>query len=93
MKNITIPIEIPAEILFALNNSEEEFKEEFLANTAASLYHKGKLSLGQAIKLSGIDRYGFEQFLAKKQIPVSNLSLEQIREDIEKRENLQNHLI
>jgi len=84
MKNITIPIEIPAEILIALNNSEEEFKEEFLANTAASLYHDGKLSLGQAIKLSGMDRYGFEQFLAKKQIPVSNLSLEQIQEDIEK---------
>lgn len=88
MKHIILPIEVPVEILIALNNSEQELKEQFLANTAASLYQDGKLSLGMAIKLSGMDRYDFEKFLAKKRISVSNLSLEQVREDIKKIKNI-----
>ncbi len=88
MKNITIPIEIPAEILIALNNSEQELMEQFRASTAAMLFQDGKLSLGMAIKLSGMDRYDFEKFLAKKKISVSNLSIEQVLEDVEKLKNL-----
>lgn len=88
MKNITIPIEIPAEILIALNNSEQELMEQFRASTAAMLFQDDKLSLGMAIKLSGMNRYDFEKYLAKKKIPVSNLSIEQVFEDVEKLKNL-----
>lgn len=88
MKNITIPIQIPAEILLALNETEQELKEQFLVNTAAILFQEGKLSLGKAIQLSGLSRYEFEKYLAKKKISISNLTIEQINEDVEKLKNI-----
>lgn len=81
MKHITIPIQIPADILIALNQTQQELKEHLLINTAATLFQEGKLSLGKAIQLSGLSRYEFEKYLAKKKISVSNLTIEQINEE------------
>lgn len=84
MKNITIPVDIPSDMLIALNETEQELKDHFQVAIAQMLFKEGKLTLGKAIQLSGLTRFEFEKYLAKNEIPVSNLSMEQIMSDVDK---------
>lgn len=84
MKNITIPVDIPSDMLVALNESEQELKSYFQTATAMMLFQEGKLTIGKAIQLSGLTRFEFEKALAKSKIPVSILDTDQIMSDAEK---------
>lgn len=84
MKSITIPLDIPSDIMISLNETESELKNHFQVAIAMMLYYEGKLTLGKAIQLSGISRFEFEKSLLKNNIPISNLSFNQVLEDIEK---------
>ncbi len=88
MTNITIPIDIPSDILIALNKSEQELKIHFQVVIAMMLFQEEKVTLGKAIQLSGLTRYEFEKSLAKNNIPISNLNIEQIMCDADKLKNL-----
>jgi len=88
MKNITIPVDIPSDLLVALNESEQELKSHFQTATAMMLFQEGKLTIGKAIQLSGLTRFEFEKSLAKNKIPVSKLDLDQIMSDAEKLRDL-----
>ncbi len=88
MKSITIPVNIPSDILIALNESEEELKNHFQVAVAMMLFQEEKLTLGKAIQLSGLSRNEFEKSLAKNKIPVSTLSIEQIMSDVDKMSDL-----
>ena len=82
MPNITIPVDVPADLMIALNESEDELKAHFQASIAKMLFQEGKLTLGKAIQLSGLTRYEFEKLLAKNRIPVAELNLDQITSDV-----------
>ena len=84
MKTITIPLDIPADLMIALNASEQELKSHFQVAIAMMLFQEGKLTLGKAIQLSGLTRYEFEKALAKNKISVSNLDMDQIMSDVDK---------
>lgn len=88
MKNITIPLDIPSDVMIALNESEKELKTHFQIAVAMMLFQEGKLTIGKATQLSGLSRYEFEKSLAKNNIPVSNLSLDQVLSDFEKLKDL-----
>ena len=88
MKNITIPVDLPYDILVALNESETELKSHFQTATALMLFQEGKLTIGKAIQLSGLSRFEFEKALAKNKIPVSFLDESQILADAEKLRDL-----
>jgi len=88
MKKITVPIDLPFDLLVILNESEQELKEHLQLTIALSLFQDGKLTIGKAIQVSGMTRYEFEKVLSKRKISVSNLSLEQVLSDVEKLENL-----
>jgi predicted HTH domain antitoxin len=88
MKNITIPIEIPSDLLIVLNESEQEIKSHFQATIALTLFKDGKLTIGKATQLSGLSRFEFEKLLAKNKIPVSGTTIKQIFDDAEKLQNL-----
>lgn len=88
MKNITISVDIPYDMLIALNESEQELKHHFQVSIAMMLFQEGKLTLGKAIQLSGLTRFEFEKSLAKNKIPVSDLNLEQIMSDVDKLANV-----
>ena len=88
MKNITIPVEIPSDLLIALNESEQELKGHFQVATALMLFQEGKLTLGKAIQLSGLTRYEFEKALARNKISVSEVNLEHVISDVNKLEDL-----
>jgi predicted HTH domain antitoxin len=84
MKNITIPVDIPSDMLIALNETEQELKNHFQLAIALMLFQEGKLTLGKAIQLSGISRFEFEKSLARNKISVSDLTIEQIVSDVDK---------
>ena len=88
MKNITIPVDIPSDILIALNESEKELKYHFQLAIAMMLFQQGKLTLGKAIQISGLTRFEFEKSLAKNNISVSELNIEQIMSDVDKLKDL-----
>ena len=84
MKNISIPVDISPEIMIALNENEQELKSYFQTGIAIMLFQEGKLTIGKAIQLSGLTRFEFEKVLSKKNIPVSNPSIDQVFSDMEK---------
>ena len=84
MKNITIQVDLPSDMLVALNESEKELKSHFQTATTMMLFQEGKLTIGKAIQLSGLTRFEFEKALAKNKIPVSVLDEDIIFSDIEK---------
>ena len=88
MKNITISVDIPSDLMIALNESEQELKSHFQVAIAIMLFQEGKLTLGKAIQLSGLTRYEFEKALAKNKISVSSLNMDQILSDVDKLSNL-----
>ena len=88
MKNITIPVDIPSDILIALNETEKELKYHFQVAIAMMLFQEGKLTLGKAIQMSGLTRLEFEKSLAKNKISVSELNIEQIMSDVDKLKDL-----
>ncbi|SHJ61310.1 Predicted antitoxin, contains HTH domain [Tangfeifania diversioriginum] len=88
MKNITIPIEIPSDLMIVLNESEQEIKSHFQASIAMMLFKEEKLTIGKATQLSGLSRFEFEKLLAKNKIPISNLKIDQIFGDVEKLQKL-----
>lgn len=83
MKNITVPVDVPVDVLVALNESEQELKKRFQVIIAMTLFQEGKLTLGKAIQLASVSRFEFEKSLAKNKIPISDLSFEQIMADVE----------
>ena len=88
MKDIIIPIDISADIMIALNESEQELKNHFQVAVAMVLFQEGKLTMGKATQLSGLTRYAFEKVLAKNNIAVSDPSFEQVMADVEKLKGL-----
>lgn len=81
MKNITIPVDIPTDIMVALNESEQELKSHFQVAISMMLFHERKLTIGKAIQMSGLSRYEFEKSLSKYNIPLSNPDIDQIMND------------
>jgi predicted HTH domain antitoxin len=54
-----ISIEIPREVILATRMTPEEIKQEL----AIHLYQLGKLSLGKAYEIVGVDIWTFQQLL------------------------------
>jgi predicted HTH domain antitoxin len=69
---------IPDEILAAARMSEDELRQEI----AVMLYERGKLSMGQATRLSGLPRLRFQHLLASREIPV-HYDVKYLEADIE----------
>ena len=84
MKSITIPVDIPPDIMIALHESEQELKQHFQIAIAIMLFQEGKLTIGKSIQLSGLSRFEFEKELAKRKMDISKIDLEQVDSDLEK---------
>jgi predicted HTH domain antitoxin len=84
MNTQTITIELPSDILLALNETEAELKQGIKTSLAMRLYRLQKLTIGKAAQLSGLPRFEFETLLAENGIPISNLTLGDVMEDSRK---------
>ena len=79
-RNVSINIYVPEEILLSLRTEADEFASTMKAMAALKLYEIGKLSIGQAAALAGMDEYDFIKFLSKHFISILG-TLSDITED------------
>ncbi len=84
MNTQTITIDFPSDILLTLNETETELKQNIKISLAMRLYSQGKLTIGKAAQISGLSRYEFENILAENNIPISNLTIEDVLKDTQK---------
>lgn len=80
----TVNIDLPADILLTINESEKELKQRIKISLAIDLYRNQKITIGKAAQIVGVSRFEFETILSENNIPISNLSLEDVLNDIEK---------
>lgn len=79
----TINIDLPADILLTLNESEEELKKRIKISLAIQLYAQQKVTIGKAAQIAELSRLQFETLLSEHKIPISLLELDDILGDIE----------
>jgi predicted HTH domain antitoxin len=84
MNTQTISIDLPSDILIALNETEAELKKRIKTSLAMRLYKLQKLTIGKAVQLSGLSRFEFETLLSENEIPISNLTISDVIDDCEK---------
>jgi len=84
MNTQTISIDIPSDILLALNESEGKLKNEIKILLAIRFYQQEKLTIGKAAQLCGLSRLEFESLLSENQISISNLTLDDVISDSKK---------
>ena len=84
MNTQIISIDIPSDILLALNETELEFKQSIKISLAMRLYKLQKLTIGKAAQLSGLPRFEFETLLSENGIPISNLTINDVMDDCKK---------
>ncbi|MFQ5708191.1 MAG: UPF0175 family protein [bacterium] len=68
---------IPEDILQATRMSKRELMQEI----AVMLFHKEKLTLGQAGQLAGMNQLQFQHLLASRKIPV-HYGVDEFEEDL-----------
>ncbi|HKZ56506.1 MAG TPA: UPF0175 family protein [Thermodesulfovibrionales bacterium] len=78
-----IVVEIPDEVLISLKETPAEFSKDILMLAATKLYQMGRLSSGRAAQLAGVPRVSFLQSLSKYSVPIFDLTLEELKADIE----------
>lgn len=79
-----IQVELPSDILLALNEDESVLQKDIKLSYAIRLYQLQKLTIGKASQLAGISRFEFESKLAENQIQISNLTYEDVLDDLRK---------
>lgn len=84
MNTQSITIDIPSDLLLALNETETEFKQGIKISLAIRLYRLQKLTIGKAAQLCGLSRFQFETVLSENDVPISNLTINDMLNDIEK---------
>ncbi len=78
-----ITLEVPEEVLISLKETSKEFSRDLLMLAAVKLYQMGKLSSGRAAQLAGINRVSFLQSLSKYEVPIFDLTAEELQRDFE----------
>lgn len=77
-----IILTIPGSLVQEMKLPPDTVKKELQNELAVCLYHRGLLTSAQACRLSGLDRYQFEELLWKRKTPVHYSDKDQSR-DIE----------
>ncbi len=76
-----IAIELPND--FMAFQEPKEIEEEMRLSYALRLYKSSKITLSKAAELAGLDLYDFMSICKKEQIPVIDISKEELLEELE----------
>ena len=77
-----IQIEIPEKIVFSLKIPESELQQRLQTELAIRLYQKGILGFGKARELADLNKWHFQEILAKESISM-NYDADELEEDLE----------
>jgi predicted HTH domain antitoxin len=75
-------IDLPEEALAALGLSPEEATREACRILAIHWYDQGRVSQGTGARIAGLSRQDFLAALAAAQVPVVQVTAEELREDV-----------
>lgn len=78
-----VNIVIPGEIRAMLNRTQEEFSRDIRLYAALMCFRLGKLSSGAAAEMAGIPRVMFFDACADYGIPVSQITPETLRREVD----------
>ncbi len=67
---MNIAIDIPDNIFFGINETEQSLSQMLKEKLALELYKSHQISLTQGAKIVSMDIYEFMQFVSKHEIPV-----------------------
>ncbi len=81
MKDV-LTIHIPDEIRHKLNRTPEEMCRDIRIYAALMLFRLGKLSSGAAALMAGIPRLIFLDLCAEYNIPISQITPEELRREV-----------
>ena len=82
MKSIELTVQIPEDILYTLNETKKEFTRKMKLYAAGELYRLGKLSMGKAAELAGMNKVDFLFELGRYDIPAINYDEDDFGEEI-----------
>jgi predicted HTH domain antitoxin len=77
-----VTIRFPGEIRQMLNRTPEELARDVRLYSALMLFRLGKLSSGAAAEMAGLPRVAFLDLCAEYEIPVSQLSGDDLRREM-----------
>ncbi|NOZ05717.1 MAG: UPF0175 family protein [Chloroflexi bacterium] len=78
----TLTVHIPSEIRQMLNRTREELSSDLRLYSALLLFQQGKLSSGAAAEMAGVPRVLFLDLCAEYGIPVSQITVEDLRREV-----------
>jgi predicted HTH domain antitoxin len=84
MEVMTLNVEIPKQIMYALNQDENEFINKMKLFTAVEYYREHKLSLGKAAELAGKKKSEFMFYLGSIGESVINYSPDELDKELER---------
>ena len=84
MNTQTITIDFPSDILLTLNENENELRDDIKLSLAIRLYRLQKLTIGKAAQIAGLSRFDFETILSENEVPISNLTIDDVINDCQK---------
>jgi predicted HTH domain antitoxin len=83
MKTTELRLDIPAEILYTLNETKNDFIKKMKFYTALELCRLQKISAGKAAELAGMQKIDFIFELGKHDVPVINYEIDDFLEEVE----------
>jgi predicted HTH domain antitoxin len=79
----SINVNLDKSILVSLKQTKAGFVKELLLNNAIALYREGRLSMGKAAQMAGIDRISFMFKMRDKGIPIFEMDETEFQDMIE----------
>jgi len=78
----TIEVTVPEDLLSTLHKSSQEIAHDVRVAAAAGWYAEGIVSQGRAAELAGLNRSEFLDELARRKIPVIQMTPEELRAEL-----------
>ena len=82
MNSIHLDVEISEDLLSTFKVSRENAGEELKRLAGVALYQMHKISIGRAAEIAGMNRGEFEDYLGSHGVSISNITPQQLKEDI-----------
>jgi predicted HTH domain antitoxin len=90
MKTVELKLNVPEEILYTLNETQDDFIKRMKFYTALELFKVHKLSMGKAAELAEMDKVDFMLEAGKCGVAVIDYETEDFNEELEYPKNLNN---
>jgi predicted HTH domain antitoxin len=79
-----LTVRVPTEVQRMLNRTPEEIGRDIRLYAALMLFRQGKLSSGAAAVMAGVPRVMFLDLCAEYDIPVSQITAEDLRREMDR---------